>query len=179
MDAALLALRVVVGVLLAAHGLQKLTGWFGGYGLTGTGGYLEGLGFHPGRRWAAAAGSSELAAGALLVAGLLTPIGAAAAAGTMFVAARTDHRDRGPWIFNGGWEYTAVIATVAVAIAAAGPGTLSVDRVLELRMHGLGWALGALGGALVASAATLASRTTPEQGGLAQPAAVQQPAASR
>ena len=59
MDAGLLLARVVFGLLMAAHGTQKLFGWFGGYGLAGTGGFFESLGFRPGRLFAAAAGGTE------------------------------------------------------------------------------------------------------------------------
>ena len=77
MSAGLLILRVVFGALMAVYGAQKLFGWFGGYGLTGTAGYLEGLGFRPGRLFAAAAGLAELGGGVLLALGLFTPAAAA------------------------------------------------------------------------------------------------------
>ncbi len=77
MDLGLLILRFVVGLTLAAHGAQKLFGWFGGYGLDGTGQFMETLGFHPGRRHAALAGLTEAGGGVLLALGLLTPLGAA------------------------------------------------------------------------------------------------------
>src|SRR6266568_83059 len=76
MDLGLLILRFVVGLTLAAHGAQKLFGWFGGYGLDGTGQFMETLGFHPGRRHAALAGLTEAGGGVLLALGLLTPLGA-------------------------------------------------------------------------------------------------------
>src|SRR3989442_9673523 len=77
MSIGILILRLVVGLTLAAHGAQKLFGWFGGYGLTGTGGFLEQLGFVPGRRHALFAGLAETGAGLLLTLGLLTPVAAA------------------------------------------------------------------------------------------------------
>src|SRR5947208_13815018 len=82
-------LRAVAGLLMAGHGAQKLFGWFGGYGIEGTGRFLEGLGFHPGRNFAAAAGVSEFLGGLLIVAGFLGPIGPAAVLATMIVASVT------------------------------------------------------------------------------------------
>jgi len=81
MEVGLLVVRVVVGVLVAAHGAQKLFGWFGGHGLDGTAGFLESMGYRPGRPMALAAGLGELGGGALLAAGLLTPLGVAAVIG--------------------------------------------------------------------------------------------------
>src|SRR5947199_5776821 len=87
----LLLVRLVAGGLMAAHGSQKLFGWFGGYGLTGTGGFFEGLGFRPGRLFAAAAGASELMGGLLVALGLLGPVGPALVLSVMIVAAVTVH----------------------------------------------------------------------------------------
>jgi len=158
MDTALLLIRLAIGLLLAAHGLQKLAGWFGGYGLAGTGGYLEGFGFRHGRFWAAVAGSSEFFGGALFALGLLTPLAGAAIAGTMLVAARTDHKGKGPWIFNGGWEYVLVNAVVTSAVGIAGPGEFSLDHVLDVAPHGSEWGWAAAAGAIVVAVATLGWR---------------------
>src|SRR6185436_10792657 len=95
MDAGLLLARLTLGVLMAAHGSQKLFGWFGGYGLEGTGGFFEGLGFHPGRLFAAAAGFSEFAGGLLVALGFLGPIGPALMIAPMLVASLTVHRGNG------------------------------------------------------------------------------------
>src|SRR5262249_61146074 len=75
MDIGLLVLRLAVGLTMAAHGGQKLFGWFGGYGIAGTGGWLEGLGFRPGRVHATLAGTFEFVGGLLIALGLLTPLG--------------------------------------------------------------------------------------------------------
>jgi putative oxidoreductase len=153
----------VVGSLVAAHGLGKLGGWFkAGYGLSGTAGYLEGFGFRPGRFWAVVVGISESSAGLLLAIGLLTPLAGAAVAGTMFVAARTDHRGKGPWIFNGGWEHVMTNAAVALALAGIGPGRYSIDRALGLDFGGGEYLGAALVLALVAAGATLALRSDRE-----------------
>ncbi|HEY8370791.1 MAG TPA: DoxX family membrane protein, partial [Thermodesulfobacteriota bacterium] len=63
MDAALLIARLILGLGLAAHGAQKLFGWFGGYGIKGTGGFMETLGFRPGALFAVAAGLGEVGGG--------------------------------------------------------------------------------------------------------------------
>ena len=91
MDYGLLVARVVLGGLMAAHGTQKLFGWFGGYGLAGTGGFLESLGFRPGRLFAALASAGELVGGSLLAAGLFGPVGPAMMLSVMIVAAVSVH----------------------------------------------------------------------------------------
>src|SRR5690348_1821338 len=93
MEVGLLVLRVVVGAFFAAHGAQKLFGWFGGYGLAGTGGFFESMGFRPGRAMAAVAGFSEFAGGLGIALGLLTPLAAAAVIGVMINALLTAKRE--------------------------------------------------------------------------------------
>lgn len=156
MDLALLIIRLVVGGLVAAHGFGKLAGWFGaGFGLAGTAQYLEGFGFRPGRLWAIVAGTTEAVGGVLLASGALTPLAGAAIAGTMLVAARTDHAGKGPWIFNGGWEHVTTNATVALAIVGTGPGRFSIDEVAGLELDGAAWLVGAAALAITAGALTL------------------------
>jgi putative oxidoreductase len=92
MEIGLLLIHVTFGLLLAGHGAQKLFGILGGYGLEGTGGYMESFGLRPGKLFAALAGAAELGGGLLLAAGLATPLAAALIASTMIVAAFTDHR---------------------------------------------------------------------------------------
>ncbi|HJP66384.1 MAG TPA: DoxX family protein [Actinomycetota bacterium] len=152
MDLALLVIRVVVGGLLFAHGTQKLFGWFGGHGLDGSGGWLESLGFKPGRPMAMLAGGVEAVGGSLLLLGLLTPLAAAMIVGQMTVAALAVHRDKGLWNTNGGYELNVVYATAALAIAFIGPGAFSLDEVLDLANSGMGYGIGALlvgGGAAI------------------------------
>ena len=100
----LLVARLVLGLLLAAHGSQKLFGWFGGHGLAGTGGFLESLGFHPGRTFALAAGLAEVGGGLLLALGFLGPIGPALVVSVMLVAALTVHRSGGLFAMTNGVE---------------------------------------------------------------------------
>lgn len=132
MESGLLLARVVLGLLMAAHGAQKLFGWFGGYGLSGTGGYLESLGFRPGRLFAAAAGSTEAVGGLLIAAGLLGPLGPALVVSTMIVAIATVHWQNGLFAQNNGFELPLLYAIGAVALALTGFGAYSLDAVLEL-----------------------------------------------
>ena len=122
-DFARLVLRVGVGGVMAAHGTQKLFGWFGGGGLAGTAGHLESAGFRPGRLNAIVAGVTETAGGALLAAGLATPSTGAAVASTMAVAAAT-HAPQGFFAMKGGYEYPAVLGLASGTLALAGAGKL-------------------------------------------------------
>jgi putative oxidoreductase len=131
MNTGLLILRIVAGLLLAAHGSQKLFGWFGGYGIAGTGGWLESLGFKPGKALAVVTGLAELAGGLALAIGLLTPLAAAVVIGTMTVAAWT-HAASGLWATNGGYELPLLYAVVGAVLAFTGAGDYSVDNVLGL-----------------------------------------------
>src|SRR5688572_4533918 len=130
LDLGLLLLRLLVGLTLAAHGAQKLFGMFNGGGLQGTGGWLESIGFRPGRRQALLAGGSELVGGLLLCLGLITPLAAAIVIGVMVVAGAAGHGGKGFFITRGGWEYCLVLAGMAAAVAFTGPGDWSVDRLI-------------------------------------------------
>jgi putative oxidoreductase len=130
MDAALLFVRLVVGLAMAAHGVQKLFGWLGGYGLAGTGGFFEGLGFRPGRVFAFFAGLGETGGGVLMVLGLGGALGPAVIVMVMLVAIFTVHISKGFFITNGGWELNAAYIASAVALAYVGYGAYSLDSVL-------------------------------------------------
>lgn len=160
MDAGLLLARVVIGLLLAAHGAQKLFGWFGGYGLAGTGSFFESLGFRPGRFFAAAAGFTELTGGLLLALGLLGPLGPAMIIAVMIVAMATVHWQHGLFSQNNGIELPLVDSVAVAAIALAGNGAYSLDAAL-----GLTWSdivvLAALGLGVVGGFANLALRRAP------------------
>src|SRR4051794_37088523 len=108
--------RVVIGALLFGHGTQKLFGWFGGYGPDGTGQFFESIGLKPGKRHAVTAGASEAVGGALIAAGLLTPVGTSLVTGTMVQAIKSVHAPKGPWVSEGGWEYNAVIIASLAAL---------------------------------------------------------------
>jgi putative oxidoreductase len=132
MDTGLVLVRVVLGSLMAAHGAQKLFGWFGGYGLAGTGGFFESLGFRPGRFFAAAAGTTEVAGGLLVAFGLLGPLGPALIISTMIVAMVSVHWANGVFTQNNGIELPLVYAVSAAALALTGYGAYSLDAVLQL-----------------------------------------------
>lgn len=122
MNLGLLIIRLVVGLLFMGHGAQKLFGWFGGYGLKGTGGWLESIGVKPGVLAALVAGLAELIGGALFAAGVFTPVGAALIIITMLVAIITVHGKNGLWVTANGIEYNLVLIAIAVGVALIGPG---------------------------------------------------------
>jgi putative oxidoreductase len=156
MDFGLLILRVAVGALLVGHGAQKLFGWFGGYGLAGTGGFFHSAGFRPGKPMAAVAGLSEAGGGLLLALGLLSPLAGAAIVGTLLVAASV-HQEKGLWGGNGGYELPLLYAIVGAALAVAGPGTVSLDHLFSLDDHwSTGLGLVAIGVGVVSGAAVVA-----------------------
>lgn len=131
MDVGLVVARLVLGSLMAAHGAQKLFGWFGGYGLSGVSSWLESIGFRPGRLFALAAGVSEFAGGVVLAAGFLGPVGPALVVATMIVAAGSVHW---PNVFaaRNGIELPLIYGVGAATLALTGPGRYSVDQWLGL-----------------------------------------------
>jgi len=132
LSSGLLLARLVLGLLMVAHGTQKLFGWFGGYGLAGTGGFFEGLGFRPGRAFAAAASLTEITGGLLLALGFLGPVGPALILSVMIVAAISVHWKNGLFATANGIEVPLLYATGAVALALTGPGLFSLDALLGL-----------------------------------------------
>ncbi|MEU2021666.1 DoxX family membrane protein [Streptomyces sp. NPDC016469] len=126
-DLGLLVLRVGTGAVLAAHGAQKLVGWFGGGGVEGTTAAMEAMGFHPPKHSAIAAGLGEAGGGVLLALGLATPAAGAAAAGAMAGAVAV-HAPAGFFAQGGGYEYPAFLGFTAAAIGLTGPGRYSVDH---------------------------------------------------
>lgn len=128
---AALILRVPVGLILAAHGAQKLFGWFGGNGLSGTAGWLSSIGIEPGYLMAILAGGAEFFGGLALVLGLLTRPAALVAAFTMLVAIFSVHISNGLFADNGGYEYALTLMVALVSLAIQGGGYLSIDKVLS------------------------------------------------
>jgi putative oxidoreductase len=144
MDTGLLIIRLFIGLLFVGHGTQKLLGWFGGHGLEGTGKFFEGLGYRPGKPFAAMAGLSEAGGGLLLAAGLLTPLAAAVIIGVMVNAIAAAHWENGLWVTDGGYEFPLTNAVVALAVACTGPGSVSVDHALGWHLAGIEWGLAAV-----------------------------------
>jgi putative oxidoreductase len=140
----LLVVRTVVGGLFVGHGTQKLFGWFGGHGPDGTAQFFDNVGLRPGRRNAIIAGISEAAGGALLIAGLLTPLAGAALSSVMLTAIRHVHGEKGPWVTEGGYEYNLVMLSTIFALTEAGPGPVSLDHALDNERCGTAWAIGQL-----------------------------------
>lgn len=130
--AGLLIARVVLGLLMAAHGAQKLLGWFGGYGLQTTGEFFVQLGFRPGRMFATAASAGEVTSGLLVAFGFLGPVGPALMIAVMIVAAMTVHWQNGLFATKNGVELPLLYATGAFGLALAGPGAYSLDALLGL-----------------------------------------------
>jgi putative oxidoreductase len=143
-DVAMLVLRVALGLTVAAHGAQKLFGWFGGPGITGFAGFLESLGFRRAKAWSVVAGLAETGGGLLLAFGFLTPFAVAVVIGVMVAASVLVHRPHGFFAADGGWELPAVIATGTASVAIAGPGAYAVDTAMELGVTGPAWAAGAI-----------------------------------
>jgi putative oxidoreductase len=135
MDVGILIARLIIGLAMSAHGAQKLFGSFGGHGLEGTGGFLESLGFRPGRLFALATGLAEFGGGALTALGLLGPAGPALIILVMIVALFTVHLPHGFFAQLNGIELPAIYIAGALAVASAGPGVYSLDRVLGLAVR--------------------------------------------
>lgn len=131
-DIGLLVLRVVLGVIFAAHGAQKLFGSFGGPGLEGTAGFHGQLGIKPPYLMAVLAGLAEFAGGILIAVGFLTPLAAVALILTMAVAVFTVHLKNGFFSMNGGYEFNLALAGMALTLLITGAGTLSLDAVLGI-----------------------------------------------
>ena len=174
MNEALLVLHVFVGLLFAAHGAQKLFGAFGGPGIKGATGFMGSLGLQPAKLNALASGGIELGGGVLLALGLVTPVAAAGLIAVMVTAIVTVHLANGFFNQDGGVEFNLSLIAVLFALAAAGPGEISLDSAIGLDLAGLGWGLGALavgvaGGTGVVAAGRAAGRRN--HGAEPQPAA--------
>ena len=129
-----LPLRVGAGVIFAAHGAQKLFGWFGGYGLEGTAGWMASLGLEPGLLMAGMAGGAEFFGGLLLIAGLLVRPAALLLAVTMIVAIITVHLQNGLFMSNNGYEFGLALLVVSVGLVFRGAGSFSADRALQAQL---------------------------------------------
>ncbi|MFD8634138.1 DoxX family protein [Streptomyces sp. NPDC059533] len=143
MDTGILILRLLVGLLVAGHGVQKVSSHLGGKGLEGGTEEFRADGFRGGALTALAAGGGQIGSGMLLAAGLLTPLAATGTIGVMTVALTVKWR-HGIWVQNDGYEYPLVLIGTAAALAATGPGAWSLDAALGLTPYPLWWAALAL-----------------------------------
>ncbi|MFC4499557.1 MULTISPECIES: DoxX family protein [Streptomyces] len=140
-DIGMLVIRLALGLMLVAHGSNKV---FGPGGLGGTTGWFESLGLRPAWLHARLAAATEIAAGVLLALGLLTGPACTAYVGLMAVAALTDHRGKGYFVFKGGSEYVLLVGLVAVGVACVGPGAWSLDDALGIETAGGWWPVAAV-----------------------------------
>ena len=158
-SAGLLVVRLVVGLLMAAHGSQKLLGWFGGHGIAGTGMFLESIGFRPGHFFATLAAATEVVSGLLVALGLLGPVGPALMLSVMIVAAVTVHWKNGLFAASNGIELALFYGTVAAGLALIGFGRYSLDALLGLTsLYTPTWALVALAVGILGGVGNLLAR---------------------
>lgn len=131
MHIGILLIRLAVGLTFVGHGAQKLFGWFGGYGLKGTGGWLESIGLKPGVTMALIAGLAEFVGGLLFALGLFTPFAALLLAATMVVAIVKVHAPNGFWVTQNGFEYNFILIVVVIGVALIGAGDYSLDALIK------------------------------------------------
>ncbi|MBV9689096.1 MAG: DoxX family protein [Ktedonobacteraceae bacterium] len=156
----LLLLRVVVGLVIAGHGSQKLLGWFGGQGFDNTVGWLKSQGFKPAWLWTLFATIGEFGGGLLLALGLLTPLAAIVIFAAMFMAVIKVHWANGFWNAKGGYEFPLVLLVAAVAIGLVGPGSYAIDTLIGFVLPVPLFALGLLVALIVVFVGLITSRQT-------------------
>jgi len=133
-SSATLPLRLIAGIIFTAHGSQKLFSWFGGYGLDGTGQWMESIGLAPGYLMALMAGSAEFFGGLLLIIGLLTRPTAVVLAVTMIVAIFSTHISNGLFMSNNGVEFALALLAITAALAIQGGGKFSIDNLVATKL---------------------------------------------
>ncbi len=129
-----LALRLGAGIIFAAYGAQKLFGWFGGYGLEGTGQWMASIGLEPGYLMAVAAGSAEFFGGLALVLGLATRPAALVLAFTMAVAIVTVHLQNGLFMANNGYAFGLSLLVISLSVMVSGAGRFSLDNLVASKI---------------------------------------------
>nr|WP_321385777.1 DoxX family protein [uncultured Vibrio sp.] len=126
-----LALRIPIGIIFMAHGSQKLFGWFGGYGLEGTGQWMESIGMGPGVLMAFLAGSGEFFGGLFILLGLLTRPAATVLSFTMLIAIFSVHFENGLFLANNGYEFGLALLAASVSLVLSGASKAALDNVLN------------------------------------------------
>jgi putative oxidoreductase len=159
-DIPALVIRLALGPMLIAHGANKA---FGKGGFEGTTKWFDALGLKPGWLHARLASATEMGAGALITVGFLNPLPSAAVIGLMTVAAATDHKGKGFFVFKGGWEYVGVISAAATALAAMGNGRWSLDALTGRNRKGAKWGLASAAMGASAAAALLKTAYQPSE----------------
>ncbi|RHW77894.1 DoxX family protein [Colwellia sp. RSH04] len=129
-----LPLRLIAGLIFTAHGAQKLFAWFGGYGLQGTGQWMESIGLAPGYLMALMAGSAEFFGGLLLIIGFLTRPTSFVLAITMIVAIVSVHLENGLFMSNNGYEFALALLAISISLIMSGAGKFSIDNFLSARL---------------------------------------------
>jgi putative oxidoreductase len=157
MNAGLLILRLVVGLALAAHGAQKLFGWWGGSGLRGMRGHLTHMRFRPASLWVAGAVGTEIGGGLLLALGLLSPLGSVGAGAAMLMAIVSVHWGRG-FFGPGGFEMALLYLVPAAVLGITGPGSYSLDSLFGIALPEPVTGLVAAGLAVAGVAVAMAGR---------------------
>jgi putative oxidoreductase len=134
LDLGLLILRVLVGLVVAAHGAQKLFGWWSGPGLKGFSGWMAGMGLKPAALWGITGALGEFGGGLLLALGLLGPLGSLGVIGAMVMAIALAHWSKGFWGQKGGYEFPLVLLVVSFVLGLVGPGAYSLDALLGITL---------------------------------------------
>jgi putative oxidoreductase len=155
-----LMIRLAIGPTMFVHGYNKV---FGSGGIEGTQRWFGSIGFRPAAVHARMAAATEMTSGALMTLGAANPLPSAAVIGVMTVAARSDHRGKGFFVFKGGWEYVAVLSAVVAALAGMGPGRWSVDHLIGNHRRGWKAAFAALALGVGSGAAVLKGTFDPER----------------
>jgi putative oxidoreductase len=159
----LAVLRVVVGLLLAGHGAQKLFGWFGGHGFAGTVGFLQAKGFKPAVLWTLLGTLGEFVGGLLLALGFLSPLGGIAVFASMLMAVLKFHWKQGLWSTQNGYEYPLVLGVVGLFFGWVGVGSYSLDALLGITLPGVLFGIGVVAAIIVDLIGLLTSRQPVQQ----------------